>query len=207
MKRCSKCRELKALDAFNFKNSWCKPCKAEAAKAKRRARGVPERRSYTDDAERKAAARERLRAWKEAHPDRWQAHQARYRAANKAACYQASTRWRLANPDMAWVVKARRRALEKQALPAWADADAIKEVYKLAAQAAELLGQGAVHVDHLVPLNSPYVCGLHVAVNLAVVFREENMSKQNRYWPDMPEIGKAEKKLAEIYAQELAEIC
>jgi hypothetical protein len=48
------------------------------------------------------------------------------------------------------------------------------------------LGWGVVYtVDHLVPLTSPLVCGLHVHCNLAVVAHLENSRKGNSIWPGM----------------------
>lgn len=41
-------------------------------------------------------------------------------------------------------------------------------------------------VDHIVPLQSEFVCGLHNEFNLRVISQSENSSKKNRYWPDMP---------------------
>lgn len=44
-------------------------------------------------------------------------------------------------------------------------------------------------VDHIIPLQSKLVCGLHTFSNIAVVPASVNRSKSNRYWADMPSIG------------------
>ncbi len=73
----------------------------------------------------------------------------------------------------------KRRARKFYAIPAWANQNDILDVY-LEAKYQQL------HVDHIVPLHSKIVCGLHVWDNLQLLTRSQNVSKGNHHWPDMP---------------------
>jgi hypothetical protein len=73
----------------------------------------------------------------------------------------------------------RRRAQELKAMPAWANKEAILAIYKKAKYLTETTGI-LHHVDHYYPLQSPFICGLHVAENLRVITASENLKKGNR---------------------------
>lgn len=79
-----------------------------------------------------------------------------------------------------------RNARKRNATPSWGNKDAIQVFYDRAAELTRLTGV-AHHVDHIVPLQSRHVCGLHVEFNLAVKPWVENVSKSNRWWPDCPD--------------------
>lgn len=78
---------------------------------------------------------------------------------------------------------AARKAAKLRAIPKWADIAAISEFYRNT--------EPGHQVDHIVPLTSPIVCGLHCEANLQYLTASENQSKRNFWWTDMPGIDAA----------------
>lgn len=76
---------------------------------------------------------------------------------------------------------ANRRAMHKKATPSWVTKDHKIEIlyfYKEAKQKTASLN--IIHeVDHIIPIRSKKVCGLHVPWNLQVITRDQNRSKSN----------------------------
>lgn len=77
--------------------------------------------------------------------------------------------------------KARRRK-HREATPKWLtrqQKSEIRRIYEIAITMTKTTGELYV-VDHIVPLRSPEVCGLHVPWNLRVITQEENLKKSNK---------------------------
>jgi len=98
---------------------------------------------------------------------------------------EVSREWKRLNPHMVVAANARRRASQIQAIPDWANFGAINSIYDSCKALNLAFGAKKWHVDHIVPLQSDSVCGLHCEANLQIIPAEENQSKRNRYWPDM----------------------
>lgn len=85
--------------------------------------------------------------------------------------------------NLIWVradTKARRRK-HRQATPPWItrqQKSEIRALYQTAITMSKTTGEQYV-VDHIYPLRSEVVCGLHVPWNLRVITREENAQKSN----------------------------
>lgn len=80
--------------------------------------------------------------------------------------------------------KARRRK-HRSATPPWLtrkQKSEIRQLYQIAITMTQTTGEQYV-VDHIYPLRSDVVCGLHVPWNLRVVTQQENLRKSN-FLPD-----------------------
>ena len=173
-KTCSRCggnkpvmefsRDLQKRDGLT---SWCKSCSSESYRANRG----------------KKQAKNKI--WAAANRDKCRISEARYRAANRGKCRAASAAHHAAHPEQYRAKWAAYEATKLQATPAWASKGKIGEFY----YTADMLGMHTgdpYHVDHVVPLRSKLVCGLHCEFNMQVLTGVDNLKKGNRYWPDMP---------------------
>ena len=69
--------------------------------------------------------------------------------------------------------RANRKALQLDRTPIWANIEIIKEIYTNCPKGYQ--------VDHIIPLNSKAVSGLHVESNLQYLTEKENQVKHNKF--------------------------
>lgn len=198
-KKCSRCEVVKPLSGY-YKHKlskdghqyWCKSCLREVNK-KYEESNLPRLQELRKEWRRNNKARESLNAkkWRAANPEKAKAQYARseklrdldkrraWRLKNADKEKAKAKKWRQQNPHKCRAFEGARRAIKKVASPKWADYRKMAEIYREAAEKK-------LSVDHIVPLNSPIVCGLHVHHNLQLLPLAENIKKGNRWWPDMP---------------------
>lgn len=168
---CRRCKHEKPLSDFNKDKSKklgvrgiCKPCHRIEAKEY----AEPRRQLYV----------ERAQKWyfenKERKQDYDKKRRPKYYAENRAAMLARTNR---------------RRSAIRTHTPKWADKQAINAIYLKAAQMTIETGV-QYEVDHIVPVVSALVCGLHCEQNLQILTSYENKKKTNLWWPDMPEVMK-----------------
>ena len=172
VKLCKRCQTLREVSNFGRNKArtdglfiWCKFCVSE----ENARRADAKKRWALDNAEKLAEfGRE-------------------YRKKNSARIVARVTRWRHANPNQPAqnARTAKYRATKRQATPKWSDLKAIESMYQIAALLTTVTGVRH-DVDHIVPLKSKIVCGLHCEANLQILTSSENKRKLNVYWPDMP---------------------
>ena len=84
-----------------------------------------------------------------------------------------------ANPEKHIAIACANDSRLRKARPKWQSSIEVTTYYRV----ARIFG---LEVDHIVPIKSNLVCGLHCLDNFQLLTREQNASKGNRFWPDMP---------------------
>lgn len=129
------------------------------------------RRQYLQNPERREACRASSRRWYQNNKESEKLRKRAFYTSEKGRKeYAART--------------AKRRAQKLRATPPWVNEEDLKLVY---------VGRPpGHHVDHIIPLNHPQVCGLHVPWNLQYLPASENISKGNKLFEEVTRPLKAE---------------
>ena len=190
---CSRCKSHKSATADNFhrsrldrgnKSEICTPCVKLRLK------------DYNKRPEVKSASKERVRKWCAENKDRKNKNSREWKANNKDKVSGYNEKYmekpkskelrRLAhlrryweNPDKYRAKACAHDSRVRKSRPIWQSIKQINKFYRLAKSLN-------LEVDHIVPINSELVCGLHCVDNFQLLTRSENARKGNRLWPDMP---------------------
>lgn len=111
-----------------------------------------------------------------------QTRKASYRVENRERIRQRDREWRQANKGKVLADRTLRKMRKRQATPPWLTKEQrleMRQAYETAQTFTEALGE-PWHVDHIVPISSPVVCGLHVPWNLQIMRGVDNIAKSNR---------------------------
>ena len=90
--------------------------------------------------------------------------------------------WKANNPVQVLADNKVRRRKHREATPPWItkrQKTEMRSLYQIAITMTQTTGEQYV-VDHIVPLRSDVVCGLHVPWNLRVITQDENLKKSNK---------------------------
>ena len=142
---------------------------------------------------------ESKRKYRESHKERTKEYGKTYRELNSTKIAESGKAYREENKDKIAKThreyaeshrsersrrEAERRSRQKQAIFVGRDQEFydlfMEEIYELSGKRSELTGV-LHHVDHIIPLTSNTVCGLHTPENLRVIPALHNQRKGNRY--------------------------
>ncbi len=180
LKVCTACNESKPLSEFPQRRdapnatyrAWCKACKYRINQER-----------YGDK------IRSAVANWSRLNKDKRNASSQRFRERNPERYAEIHKSYRKRNLHLAVAMNAAnaciRKAGSKNVVPSWSIKFFVNEAYALARLRKKLTGIDW-HVDHIVPIKSPLVCGLHAHTNLQVIPASQNIEKTNKMWPDMP---------------------
>lgn len=170
-------------------NGMCMGCEAEQEYKNKK--NITAKKHYEENKEHRKSCikawcqenREKVSSYKKNWTDNNKDYFKEYYLENKEYVNTRNNLYKINNKDVVNASNSFRRATKLRATPCWLSKDQldeIKEIYNICLETTEQTGV-IHHVDHIVPLVSEFVCGLHVPWNLQVITAKENLSKGNKY--------------------------
>lgn len=120
--------------------------------------------------------------WRINNPTKAKEVYAKYYSVSKSKLLAYNKIWRQLNKAKIQIYNVKRRHGIQQATPPWINKDdinSIVDVYKKSVQLTMVTGV-LHHVDHIIPISSKIVCGLHVPWNLQAIPATDNLQKNNK---------------------------
>jgi hypothetical protein len=165
---CSECQKLKSLAHYHAN----------------RDERVEQMRAYKDANRDKV--RESSRKWKQQNPEKVRAGLFVYLLDNAERAAEWNRAYKKKHRARMTALQNERKAMQLRAAPSWLTDEHKAEIHSRYEEARRLTQETGIphHVDHIHPLKSAFVCGLHVPWNLRVIPARENISKGNRLIED-----------------------
>jgi len=194
-KKCSACKKVLPASKFGPKlgnkdglHYLCRECDAKKTKA-----------WVNEKPERIEKRKKDSKKWRTENPERHKANQRAWMEKNWAKVLEftnantrkyrklfperyIASRKKLTESGKGAAYKRKRDAQKRNALPPWLNEEDLYPLYELAKDFSKETGE-IWEVDHIDPLQSDLVCGLHVFENLEVIRREDNRIKGNKFTP------------------------
>jgi hypothetical protein len=126
----------------------------------------------------------------QANREKYKADKEKYRIRNRSWVdrnrekkYAINKKHEAGHPQARQARYAKHRAQKKGATPTWLTPEQLTEIRNFYSRASNLSKESGIrhHVDHIIPLTHPEVCGLHVPSNLQVLTESENTRKKNKF--------------------------
>lgn len=127
----------------------------------------------------KTCSNERAKRWSTQNPQQRSVSRLKWAEENPEAHKLSKQGWKQRNKAAVMAGTRKRQAALLNRIPVWYSDKPVRKIYEKAKQYG-------FHVDHIVPLQSDLVCGLHVFDNLQLMHPSENCAKNNKFWPYMP---------------------
>ena len=130
--------------------------------------------------------KERCRSYQFRNKEKVLAKKKEYRQSEEGKAVSAKYRREYGQRDYAKANRCASEQLRKahklRSTPTWFDEEIVQLIYLTAHDIGE-------QVDHIIPLISDKVCGLHVQNNMQIIPAEINLKNSNTWWPQMPVEG------------------
>jgi hypothetical protein len=171
MKTCITCHVEKPFSDYYRKTSSpdghqtrCKPCQK-----------IKDAAHYQQKKDDYAA---RKTAWRKANPEKAKKHKRNWKKANPDKYREQKRRWKQRRPDIRAANRAKRRRAVRRACGLLTP-ELHAQIRAIYAEAQRLTDETGIehHVDHIIPLQGEFVCGLHVPANLQILPGPENVRK------------------------------
>lgn len=171
-KRCTLCPNPRDTN-----KSWCKECFKEYRRAynlKHKQRNNDYSREYYK------SNIDKIKDYNKKHyvniKEKRQKYLKDYYSRNKDKVKLSVAENRMRNRGKYNSIKAKYKAKKKMAMPKWLTPQQLLDIEKIYVEARRL----GLEVDHIVPITSDQVCGLHVPWNLQLLSKTDNVVKGNK---------------------------